>query len=379
MSNQSAEQSGSRNRIAGLDVARGLALFGIAGNHLMGANTTASWLITRIMADFHAVAFAFLIGSGVQLEYDAAKRRGQSSWPSVLIRAAFLVILGAIVGWWATRVAVILVTLGLLTVVARAVVGLATWALASLTGLIFLGGPLLTSGNVAFGWSGTLYSPDLTDAFRPEAYLSFFVAEPYPFVTWTFYALVGMLYVRLVLKKPRLYWLTTCLAIGGAAIALAIDAATRPRASVFVDGLLTWEAYSGSYVNVASSALVVIAGVTLCCILADGARGHMRSLITVLTAVGQLTLTWYVVHILISDRIMTYLEHLPPHLAYLDIGIWVAQMIGFTLLSALYKGHFRYGPLEAIPRQIVKEFFPPSRSENAGSASSVPTVAPSKD
>lgn len=368
----------SRPRIGGLDVARALALFGIMGNHLMGSDTTASWFIVRIMADFHAVAFAVLIGAGAQLEYEAAKRRNDTSWLPVLIRAGFLIVLGLAVGWWATRIAVILVTLGLLTLVCRAIVPARTSIVAAILASFVIVGPLLTAANVAYDWGRPLYSPDFFDVVRPAAYISLMVADPYPFVAWVTYGVVGIMYVRLVVNAQRRYLAVAGGAIIGAAIALGVDLLTRDLATLFTDRLLTWEAYSGSYVNIISSALIVVAGVALCSWAVENARGIAGKALTVLAGVGQLTLTWYVVHIFASDRMIGFLENLEPHLAYLDIGVWAIQIALVCLLSPLYLANFRIGPLEAVPRWISQRIVPTRRDSHTGSGRGVPPGAPSR-
>lgn len=360
----------SRQRQLGLDVARALALFGIMGNHLLGSNTWPSAAAVWIMSDYHAVIFAVLIGCGVQLELDAARRQ-RSPLRNVLIRGTFLILLGLVLGTTIKHVAVILVTLGMLTVVAHFAARLRTPAFSVLATLTFLVGPLLTIYNRAHGWSPQLMNPEPRDFAHPVASVtSLLVADPYPFLAWVIYALVGIAYVRWVVSRHANLARIALASLVVFAVAKIAGRLLAPAGGI-LQQLTETTGYSGSYLNVVASAAVAIFIIATCSLVVKVVHRQSAAntknlslprtwlaheIIPTLAAVGQLTLTWYVAHLLVSDEMIPRLENLPPAWRYADFAMWAGQVLVIVAVSAWHRRHYRYGPLEAIPRKVASSW-----------------------
>lgn len=363
--------STTRWRQLGLDVARALALVGIMGNHLLGGGTYAAQATSQLMSDYHAVIFAVLIGCGVQLELDAARRRQRSPLRNVLIRGAFLILLGLVLGTTIKHVAVILVTLGMLTVVAHFAARLRTPAFSVLATLTFLVGPLLTIYNRAHGWSPQLMNPEPRDFAHPlTSVTSLLVADPYPFLAWVIYALVGIAYVRWVVSRHA-----NLLTVMGVSVVVFVAAklvsAWLAASTPVVVSLTETVGYTGSYLNLVCSAAMSVFIIAACSYLVEifprgralpaGSRARARTwvgnqLLPTFAAAGQLTLTWYVAHLLVSDPIIPILEALPPAWRYGDFGVWAIQILVVLVGSAWHRRHYRYGPLEALPRKVASSW-----------------------
>lgn len=361
----------SRQRQLGLDVARALALFGIMGNHLLGVNNWPSAAAVWIMSDYHAVIFAVLIGCGVQLELDAARRRQRNPLRNVLIRGTFLIFLGLGLGIVIENVAVILVTLGMLTVVAHFAARLRTPAFSVLATLTFLVGPLLTIYNRAHSWSPQLMNPEPRDFAHPfTSVTSLLLADPYPFLAWVIYALVGIAYVRWVVSRHA-----NLLAVMGISVVVFVAAklvsAWLAASTPVVVSLTETVGYTGSYLNLVCSAAMSVFIIAACSYLVEiFPRGRMlpagswarartwvgNQLLPTFAAAGQLTLTWYVAHLLVSDPIIPILEALPPAWRYADFAMWAAQVAVIVAISAWHRRYYRYGPLEAIPRKVASSW-----------------------
>lgn len=364
----SGQKRAPRSRIRGLDLARAIALFGIMGNHLLGAKTTVSLSMVVTMSDYHAAAFAVLIGCGVQLELEAAHRRQRSALTAVLMRAVFLIVVGLALGWVIHNVAVILVTLGLLTLVAHFAARLPQRTLVAVGIVVFLGGPALTVLNREHGWVGGLLNPNPTHLMDPfNTITALLIADPYPFLAWFLYALVGIGYVRwgrTHVRRPL--WSACCCWVS--AFVVAQIGMLLARTGGLTQVLTDPEGYSGSYLNVVTSALVVMGLILLCARIAGdhlelrkglsssvaAAEGNVFEVVVgVLVSVGQMTLTWYVVHVLVSERMIPFLENLPRRWAYLDFGVWALQVGVIVALTAWHRQYFQLGPLEAVPRWLA--------------------------
>lgn len=366
--NRKCRTDRTRGRQLGLDVARALALVGIMGNHLLGGGTYAARATSQLMSDYHAVIFAVLIGCGVQLELDAARHRQRSPLRNVLVRGIFLITLGLGLGSVIHHVAVILLTLGLLTIVAHFAARLPNPAFLATLALTYLTGPALTVLNRAHGWTKQLLNPQLHHFTDPiNATGSLLLADPYPFLVWTLYALVGIAYVRWIIHRHTNLAATALAALGIFAAAKIFGRLLAPAGGTLRQ-LTETTGYSGSYLNVVASAAVAVLVISVCSLAANFAgrpapaqptrtslprTWPALAILPTLAAVGQLTLTWYVLHLLLSDPLIPTLEALPTQWRYADFAMWAAQVVVIVAVSAWHRRHYRYGPLEAIPRKVA--------------------------
>lgn len=341
-----------RPRLLGLDVARALALFGIMANHLLSGPTWAAHTLVHAMSDYHAVAFAVLIGTGAQLE--GQRKTGREQAVSVALRAGFVCLLGFTLGMWVTSVAVILVTLGFLTALAFVGAKLPTKALLSALVLVGVVGPVATVANRLHEYLPTNLNPNFYDLAHPRQIAALFISDPYPFLAWLFYALCGIALTRWARAHARPVVAGISLLTGGFVVVLLTT--RMPLADDYAPYIAALD-YSGSLGNIVASTAIVC-GLILCSYgfdqrVGDMARGVQRAW-RGLAQVGQLTLTWYVVHVVVSNPIIPYLEHLEQAVRYLDFGVWLGQIAVIVTLTIPYRRVFRLGPLEAVPRELTR-------------------------
>ena len=363
--------STTRGRQLGLDVARALALVGIMGNHLLGGGTYAAQATSQIMSDYHAVIFAVLIGCGVQLELDAARRHGNNPLRTVLVRCIFLIALGLGIASVTQHVAVILLTLGLLTIVAHFAARLPNPAFIAILTITYLAAPALTILNRAHGWTKQLLNAQLHHFADPiNTTGSLLLADPYPFLVWTVYALAGIAYVRWIINRHTNLARTALASLVVFAVAKIAGRLLAPAGGI-LQQLTETTGYSGSYLNVVASAAVAIFIIATCSLVVKVVHRQSAAntknlslprtwlaheIIPTLAAVGQLTLTWYVAHLLVSDEMIPWLENLPPAWRYADFAMWAGQVLVIVAVSAWHRRHYRYGPLEAIPRKVASSW-----------------------
>jgi methionine-R-sulfoxide reductase len=336
-----------RRRIAGIDLARALAIIGMLAVHV-GPTGAGGW-DGRLYALPHgraSILFVLLAGVGVSLlarsrSHSTAEARGKLVW-----RALVLVPLGLLLQELDHRVFVILHTYGALFLVAVAVLGLPRRALVALAALLWALGPVLyLLGTVlapepfarrAVGWSDD----------GAQIAISILAAGPYPLPVWSVPLVVGMLIGRLDLRAS---WVRLGLVVGGAAAAFAIP----PLAAVLAD-LLPREAAASPWAalldaaphsqmppwllsSLGSAALVL--GLSL--LLADA----LPRLASPLVALGQLALTIYVAHLMA-------LHWWSPLLRSSDVGEAARSVIVVTIIAAvfalLWRARAARGPLETI-------------------------------
>ncbi|MGH3317249.1 MAG: heparan-alpha-glucosaminide N-acetyltransferase domain-containing protein [Nocardioidaceae bacterium] len=228
-------------RIVGIDMARALALFGMMATHLLpdsvDGSTVAWW--QQVAGGRAAALFALLAGVSLALITARAASTPADPGPDadgtpqpsrrtalraaragILARAAFIAVLGLVLGQLDTGIAVILTYYGVLFVL----------------GLPFLGLGWRTLAALAAGWA--VVSPVLSHLVRehlperlgPSPSLDFLVQYPFRLVTelvftgyyptfqWLAYLLAGMAIGRLPLRRIRV---AVGLTVTGAVLAFA--------------------------------------------------------------------------------------------------------------------------------------------------------------
>ncbi|NED99157.1 heparan-alpha-glucosaminide N-acetyltransferase domain-containing protein [Phytoactinopolyspora halotolerans] len=212
------------HRLVGVDMARGLALLGMMGVHIVPAvgddgQTTAIYLLASGRA---SALFAVLAGVGLALASGGARpptgRALHGAWAATASRALLLVAVGLVIGSLDSGVAVILVYYGLLFLLALPFLGLpatvllplgALWAVAMpiLSHAIRLDAPLSSGGNIA------------PESFADPAQMlwQLTLTGYYPVLPWMAYMLVGLGIGRLALAATPV---VIRLLIGGASLAV---------------------------------------------------------------------------------------------------------------------------------------------------------------
>ncbi|MBC3763961.1 heparan-alpha-glucosaminide N-acetyltransferase domain-containing protein [Quadrisphaera oryzae] len=370
-----------RERLVGVDAARGVALLGMMGTHLVASTTAGggtSW-VYEVFSGRASALFAVLAGVGLVL----ATGRGPDRMPprglelraaraGVLARAGVVGGVGLLVGLAPGYIYVILVYYGLLFAVASLFVGLRFRTLAVLGGAWLLVGPVvarlvrpLVSGP---GSAPTFDVPDPASLLHPlELLTGLLVTGVYPVITWTGYLLVGMAVGRLPLHRAAVAgWLLGTGAVAAVAAALASAAALGAAGGVqvlegqappswgltdlphaldtFLPGATPTTTWAWLLVDTPHSAtpfdLVGTTGSALAVLGAALLVGRaVPWLLAPLAGAGAMTLTLYSLHVVTS---------LPTGEVLGQYGSWLFHAAAAVVVGLAFREAGRRGPLEAV-------------------------------
>jgi len=320
-------------RLAGLDVARGLALVGMLFAHFARPRIGGGdpgWLqaIDNVADGRAAPLFCMLLGVGAGI---LAARRGPAS---VARRGAVLFVLGVAIWPLIDRVYLILPHYGVLLVLAALVSKLPTKVLLPLAFVAWT----VPSIGVAVVEDHGMRSAD-----QPETYgdlldvgsvtWQLLWSGGYPLVGWLGFALTGLWLSRLDLGDAGVQ---RRLVVGGAVVA-----ATQPLIAATGSTFLDTTAHSnqlGWYV-VAAATAVALLGV---CSLVAPRPSALRHL-------GRLALSAYLAHLVIGIHLVwPWRDRHDPSLAA-QLGATVA-VLGVLATAAMLWPRDRRGPVEAATR-----------------------------
>jgi uncharacterized membrane protein YeiB len=360
-------------RVAGVDVARGLALFGMMATHVFDTlaedgSPTAS---TVVAAGRSAATFALI--AGVSVAFLSGGRRGvrgrdrTASAAGLAVRALLIGGIGLLLGFTGA-VEVILPFYALLFLLAIPLLPLRPRALVVLCGGLAVAGPVLLVGTARLGLvHGEDPDPTPVTALTDPlgVLLQLLVTGAYPVVVYLAYLCAGLAVGRLDLTSRRVAgWLLG----GGLALAVTsrvaswvllspaggmarlVAARSRDESPAEAASALLWEPEQGSswwYLAVAGphahspldvthvlgSAMAVLGGALLVTRVPAA-----RRLLQPLAAAGAMTLTLYSAHVLVLAA-----EPFDDHgVLYLFL---VVASLGFAVL---WRRDHDQGPLERL-------------------------------
>ena len=367
-----------RSRIAGIDVARGIALIGMAATHMLPVGgTTGLTLVGWLFAGKASALFAVLAGVSLAIvtggQNPFAGRDLRRSRITIAVRAGLIGVLGLILSSTDTFVAVILqyyallflLALPFLRLRARTLAVLAiAWAIVSPQLSFLLRGSLgleMPDGQVDIGMAVT----------QPLTSLhTLLLTGYYPAFTWLTYILAGLAIGRLDLRSTRVAaWIVG----GGALLAVASYVVSSALLDALQVGLVmrgaegpvpivgravnqvefygTTNADAPEWLLVASphsgttfdllltigTAMLVLG---LCLLLARGVGVRLSRPVA---AVGSMTLTLYTLHVL-------SLAGLVPREST-EQWYWMQVLIALVV-APLWLMRFRRGPVEEIVHDV---------------------------
>ncbi|GAA1079257.1 heparan-alpha-glucosaminide N-acetyltransferase domain-containing protein [Kitasatospora arboriphila] len=352
-------QSGPRPaRLVGLDLARGLAVFGMFAAHL-GPDPETGGPVGAAMGLAHGRASAlFAVLAGCSLVLLAGRRPGtgrdaRRSAARIAVRAVLLIALGAALDALDPPISLILTAYGAYFLLALPLLRLPAGVLAGL----------------AAAWA--LLAPQLSYALRTAGAADLLpqrLAEPlltgaYPAATWMPFVLAGMALARLDPSGPAVR--RRAAAVGAGLLALGyggswlavrlLGAAVPQEGSGAVDpgdaaGLLGAAPHTGTSFEVLGAlgfALLLVAGCLELTARPAGrtgpaATGAGAAVAAAVAAVARLSLTAYVAHVLVVVLLGIRLDPGPP------LPLFTAFVAGTLVAAGLWTARFARGPLEAV-------------------------------
>jgi uncharacterized membrane protein len=333
-------------RVAGVDVARALALIGMLMVHFGPERGTS--MIGRLYALPHgraSILFVLVAGVGISLLAARPEKAGDARL-RLFCFALFLLPLGLTLEALDHHVAVILHHYAAFYLLGIFAIGLSNRMLVGLAAVCTLVGPLI----FYFGFMSAPRVFDRGSAEIGDSILSISSAllftGPYPLVVWSAPLLWGMWIGRQDLKSQSLRW--SLIGIG-LALALAAVAASEMLFGIFGDVsrgvdwrvLFTDAAHTEMplWIVGAIGAAAFVLGAML--LLAD----RFPRLFSPLAALGQMSLSAYAAHILV----LSFAEPLVKHDGVLGAITSVAIFSVLALLFAVWwHRQFGRGPVESL-------------------------------
>ncbi|MFF3580451.1 DUF418 domain-containing protein [Streptomyces mirabilis] len=370
----------SVGRLIGVDLARGLAVFGMYAAHV-GPDPSEGGSTGFFMELAHGRAsalFAFLAGFSIVLITGRRTPKtglaGRQAVAKVVIRALILLVLGTALTLTGTPVEVILAFYGLyfLLVLPLYRLGARPLAVIAVSGALILPQILYVVQQALNPGGGDGGGPGGIWAWPADAdgIVSLLFTGGYPALAWIPFVVAGMAVARLDLAsavvRTRLAITGVSLAVlgyGGSFLALHLvpGAASALRASGSGEGgsvmtawwsdtagyptgstpawLLAASPHSETTLSVVANTGVAIAVLAACLAVTD-ALPRFRRLAAPVIAVGTMSLTAYVFHI-VAIRALG-MEELPGSPLHVLLGFLVAV----TVFATLWSRHFARGPLE---------------------------------
>lgn len=362
-------------RILGLDIARGLAILGMAGAHI-GETEPFQWLDPTTWTDLvhgrSSILFAVLAGVSIALMTGRSTLPDRERIPSIRLnligRGAVIFLIGLALEMLNTPIAVILTLYGLLYVAVIPFLRWRVWQLLVASGVLALAGPAL----LAFLGAVTL---------NPYgAGIGFVLYGTYPITVWMAFVLGGMALGRLRIDQVR----TAAVALGigvllaaagyglgalGTASGVTGSSSSFSWSSDSSDGSSSedwvapngWETYpqslaetdplgsaltaflavephSGGTAEILGSGGFALAVIGLCVLLSR----PLRWLLLPLGALGSMPLSAYSCHVLVIALLAG------PGGYFTSNVLWAAMAIGLLVVTTLWSMFVGRGPLERL-------------------------------
>ncbi|MFD7706005.1 DUF418 domain-containing protein [Streptomyces sp. NPDC059785] len=379
----------SAARLVGVDLARGLAVFGMYSAHVGPDDTVGGPLgfVLEAARGRSSALFALLAGFSLVIitgrPHPRTGRAGRQAVARVVLRAVALMVLGYVLTALDTEVEVILSFYGLLFLAVLPLYRLRAATLALIAAASALIMPqLLYAVRVSIedgDWADTVVAHDpLARLSGTDGLVELLFTGSYPVLTWMPFLVAGMAVARLDLGRPavraRLALTGGALALlgyGGSWLALHLvphalgtvaaaadggpatsawwsDIVGYPDGRIPLDWLLVAAPHSQTTFSVLGNtgvALLVLTG----CLALVARSARLTRLAAPVSAVGTMSLTAYVLHI-----VALWLFTEVTYVAVVDgdtmasLPVLLAFVAAAVLLARVWTRRFRRGPLEQL-------------------------------
>lgn len=337
-------------RVAGLDVARCLAIFGMVAVNVgpRGEPGLLGWLYGLPLGRA-SLLFMLLAGVGISLMTRSSRgpNGGPVPWRTVLWRAALLLVGGLALQLLDHGASVILPLYGVLFIACLPLIKAPGWVLIATAVASLLLGPLIWLWVWA-GQGGAFVAAEPTLLDPPGQVLAgVLVTGAYPAVVWVAPFVLGMLLGRADLRGPALHrrlllWGAVAAAGAYGASQVLIARFGEPGSGPGLDHLVSATAHSQMPLWLVSGTGVSVLVLGLCLAAEPFAARHLGALV----ATGRLALTVYVGHLVV----LALLVRPGPHTLAGGLLITAAICAASVLFSWLWTRRFRTGPLERLLR-----------------------------
>lgn len=346
-----ASSAGSqRGRVLALDVARCLAIIGMVTVNVGPKDDSPGASLYLLPHGRASILFVLLAGIGFSLMTRRVRQRAtgrRAMWGALAWRSGLLLVGGLALQLLDHQANVILPVYAFLFLLAGMLVRARDAVLLALAGAGVIAGPMLWLGvQLGRGNPFTGAAPELGDS-PAQVLAGVVVTGPYPLITWVGPFALGMWLGRRTLTDMRVI---RVMALTGGTVALVAVLAARVVGWVRGGpvGDLSWEllltdAPHGQMPlwligGTAASALVLAL-----CLAAE--RWLHRGPLRVLAPLGQLSLTFYVVHLLVLDWVRPW-----PHDPLQGVVLSAALVVGALAGAWLWRRYWSRGPLEMVLR-----------------------------
>ncbi|MFF3249152.1 DUF418 domain-containing protein [Streptomyces sp. NPDC002870] len=380
---RSPSRTPSTGRLIGLDLARGLAVLGMYAAHVGPEPSVGGPLgwVMELTRGRSSALFALLAGFTLILltgrPQPRTGRAGRQAVGRVLIRSVVLIALGYALTSLDTDIDVILTHFGVLFVLALPLYRLRAATLALIAASAALVLPqvlyLLRAAVEGGSWADAVIAYDpLTRITDSDGIVELFVTGAYPVLTWLPFIIAGMAVAKLDLKRPGVPakvalsgGALAVLGYGGSWLALhlvpgaqaAVNAATDTGAAAsawWSDGvgedptagvpawLLVAAPHSQTTWSILGNTGVALVALAACLIATDRSA-RLRWLAAPVIAVGSISLTAYVGHIIAIKALG--IDDLPDSAA---LPVLLGFVAAAMLLALAWTRLFRRGPVEYV-------------------------------
>ncbi|MFF9779975.1 DUF418 domain-containing protein [Streptomyces sp. NPDC013978] len=384
----------STGRLVGIDLARGLAVFGMYAAHVGPdpADGGPLGFLMELARGRSSALFALLAGFTLVLitgrPHPRTGRAGRQAVARMVIRSLVLIALGFALTALDTDIDVILAFYGLIFLAVLPFHRLRARTLALLAAACALVMPQLLHVlrlSIEEGdWADTIIAADpLARISDTDGLMELLFTGEYPVLTWMSFMLAGMAVAKLDLTRSAVRVRLACaggasalLGYGGSWLALCLVPHARATVAAATDGDAAgsaWWSDTVGYLHDDTPAAWLLVGaphsqttfsilgntgvallVVVLCVTAVERLPRCARLATPVCAVGMTALTAYVLHIL-AVREFGMEEETGP--ALVDL---VAHILAALLLATAWTRCFRRGPLEhllhvsTLPARLVK-------------------------
>lgn len=341
--------AGARHpRLAGIDVARGLALVGMIVINV-GPVGSQSLLQRLYLLPYGRASVLFVVVAGIGMGYLLNRRPERERWSIVTWRAALLFVGGVALQELTDQVNVILPTYAVLFLLAPLLWRLPARTLVGVGVVLALAGPAVVVAYETI-WPDARPVDPVTLGTPPwEAVHSLLLTGRYPLMSWTVPFVAGLCVARLDLTDTAVL---RRLAVGGAAVAAGAVAVAQlaylligPEADRGPWRLLTGAAHGQMPLWLASSIGGAVAVVAACVLVLR--RFDRSQVLGWLAACGRLSLTLYVLHFVVLAVIK------PPQGFSFEQGVLISSALvaAVVVVAVLWARTGRPGPLEQLLRR----------------------------